>query len=427
MSIEGLCQKVLLLVNNNKELEKENKQLRNINQLLIENKSQLDLYTKKLKDDTKSNINKLKEKIDILQKYYEDKLNKYKHNSKSIKDKNKKEYDKIKSDITILKGDLQKKNEENEKLKKIVENLKNENIEYKVNWNDIIYPVSVNKLSFNETLINESFNETNYQKKKKEINNLKDEIKKMKSEMTNLINNPNTVIDENKTVENLLTKEKEKTINMENDLKKLKDYCIELENKNNDLLNQLNNQPKFTPDLFIKMFFDINTKLFSSSELNKFYSIYISNNIVGVLQIFSRNCDIIKKQIYEAKFEIDTSYTDLEDNLIHSGTKRTTNSYQLVNDRILKLKKFEFDFINLSEFLKHYLIAQEIVVKMCFSNPNEIQFQPIQNLYNLFEDCLNYQIDDMNDDIIFNRKVILRYAKNQKNCLGLSLEYSYSS
>ena len=175
------------------------------------------------------------------------------------------------------------------------------------------------------------------------------------------------------------------------------------------------------------MFFDINTKLFSSSELNKFYSIYISNNIVGVLQIFSRNCDIIKKQIYEAKFEIDTSYTDLEDNLIHSGTKRTTNSYQLVNDRILKLKKFEFDFINLSEFLKHYLIAQEIVVKMCFSNPNEIQFQPIQNLYNLFEDCLNYQIDDMNDDIIFNRKVILRYAKNQKNCLGLSLEYSYSS
>ena len=29
----------------------------------------------------------------------------------------------------------------------------------------------------------------------------------------------------------------------------------------------------------------------------------------------------------------------------------------------------------------------------------------------------------MNDDIIFMRKVLLKFLKNQKNCLGLSLEY----
>ena len=47
----------------------------------------------------------------------------------------------------------------------------------------------------------------------------------------------------------------------------------------------------------------------------------------------------------------------------------------------------------------------------------------IEQLYKLFEDCLNYKIDDMNDDIIFTRKVLVRMMKNVKNCLGLSLEY----
>ena len=74
--------------------------------------------------------------------------------------------------------------------------------------------------------------------------------------------------------------------------------------------------------------------------------------------------------------------------------------------------------------MKNYLVAQEIVVKMSFSAKDEIQFEPIEHLYKLFEDCLNYKIDDMNDDIIFNRKVLLRMMRNQKNCLGLSLEYA---
>ena len=316
----------------------------------------------------------------------------------------------------------------------------------------------------------ESFNERNYNKKKKEINNLKDEIARMKSEMAGLMANPNKSVSfsgqnqenpqdslrntprkrdilekENtiKTIENLLEKEKEKTANMENDLKKLQAYCGELENK----IQILESNPqaklpideesdklmagkdnKFTPDLFIQMFFDINTKLFSSSELKKFYSIYVSDNIIGVIEIFTKNCDMIKRQIYEAKFDVDTSYTDIEETLLNSrGKDKTTNSYRLVNDRIIKLKKFEFDFINLSEFLKNYLVAQELVVKMSFSDSNEIQFEPIEHLYKLFEDCLNYQIDDMNDDIIFQRKLILRYAKNQKNCLGLSLECTFAT
>jgi hypothetical protein len=101
------------------------------------------------------------------------------------------------------------------------------------------------------------------------------------------------------------------------------------------------------------------------------------------------------------------------------------NSYRIVNERIIKLKKFEFDFNNLNEFLKNYLVAQEIIVKIIFSNMNNIiEFQPIEDLYKIFEECLNFKIDDMNDDIIFLRKVLLKFLKNQKNCLGLSLEYA---
>ena len=123
------------------------------------------------------------------------------------------------------------------------------------------------------------------------------------------------------------------------------------------------------------------------------------------------------------RFDIDTSYTDLDESFINSRSVNMNNSYRLVNDRIVRLKKFEFDFINLNEFLKNYLVAMEIVVKMCFTQGDVIQFEPIEQLYKLFEDCLNYKIDDMNDDIIFTRKVLVRMMRNVKNCLGLSLEY----
>ena len=158
-------------------------------------------------------------------------------------------------------------------------------------------------------------------------------------------------------------------------------------------------------------------------SLRKSIICYNSKNIVGVIEIFSKNCELIKRQIYEARFDIDTSYTDLDESFINSRSAGINNSYRLVNDKIIRLKKFEFDFINLSEFLKNYLVAQEIVVKLSFSAKDEIQFEPIEHLFKLFEDCLNYKIDDMNDDIIFNRRVLIRMMKNQKNCLGLSLEY----
>ena len=141
------------------------------------------------------------------------------------------------------------------------------------------------------------------------------------------------------------------------------------------------------------------------------------------LDIFGKTCDCLKRQMYESHFEIDTVNTDIEDTYMNSRNIAIDSSYRLVNERILKLKKLEFDFINLSEFVKNYLVSQEIIVKIIFNTDNNIiQFEPIEKLFNLFEDCLNFKIDEMNDNVIFHRKLLIKMLKNQKNCLGLSLE-----
>ena len=127
--------------------------------------------------------------------------------------------------------------------------------------------------------------------------------------------------------------------------------------------------------------------------------------------------------MYEINFEIDSPNSDLEENYVNSKNLAIDSSYRLVNEKILKLKKLEFDFLNLSEFVKNYLVSQEIIVNIIFSSDNNIiEFEPIEKLFSLFEECLNFKIDEMSDNVIFYRKLLIRIFKNQKNCLGLSLE-----
>ena len=327
-----------------------------------------------------------------------------------------------------------------------------------------------NTINGNNKVINPNNINNNYNKKKKEINNLKEQIDRVKDEINNIMlnsDNPNfnigdnfmsTIKDDNyntnynsnfntnpninipssqyqtyqdqdylmKKVEDLqtlLTSEKTKNTTLENEIVSLKQIC---NNMKETLINnekEKNSKNVFTPNLFIKLFFNINSKIFSSSELKKYYKIYNTANISMVIEIFGKTCECLKQQIYESHFDIETANTDIDDNMINSRNVAIDSSYRLVNERILKLKKLEFDFINLSEFIKNYLVSQEIVVKMMFNaNNNIIQFDAIEKLFKLFEDCLNFKIDEMNDSIIFQRKLIIKLLKSQKNCLGLSLE-----
>ena len=321
---------------------------------------------------------------------------------------------------------------------------------------------------------NQNYNKK-YHKKKKEINNLKNEIDRVKDEINNIMlnsDNPNFNISDNYlsipekenntdlnnnindikmktyTIQNsdinnhsnysglnkkvsdlqkMLSIEKNKNSKLEKENISLKQYINNLiddieKMKMNKKRNIINNNV-FTPKFFIKMFYNINPKVFSSSELKKYYKIYNTQDIETIFEIFSKTCQCLKRQIYETNFEVETANTDMEDNYMNMKNVVIDSSYRLVNERIMKLKKLEFDFINLSEFVKNYLVSQEIMVKIIFNSDNNIiQFEPIERLFNLFEDCLNFKIDEMNDNVIFHRKLLIRILKNQKNCLGLSLE-----
>ena len=321
---------------------------------------------------------------------------------------------------------------------------------------------------------NQNYNKK-YHKKKKEINNLKNEIDRVKDEINNIMlnsDNPNFNISDNYlsipekesntdlnnnindikmktyTIQNsdinnhsnysglnkkvsdlqkMLSIEKNKNSKLEKENISLKQYINNLIDdieklKMNKKRNIINNNV-FTPKFFIKMFYNINPKVFSSSELKKYYKIYNTQDIETIFEIFSKTCQCLKRQIYETNFEVETANTDMEDNYMNMKNVVIDSSYRLVNERIMKLKKLEFDFINLSEFVKNYLVSQEIMVKIIFNSDNNIiQFEPIERLFNLFEDCLNFKIDEMNDNVIFHRKLLIRILKNQKNCLGMSLE-----
>ena len=243
-------------------------------------------------------------------------------------------------------------------------------------------------------------------------------------------------------LQDLLINEQNKNTDLTKELNSIKSYSEEL-NKNISLLKQEQEQNKinlknamskknvFTPQLFIKLFYKINHKIFSSSEYKKYVKIYNLKDIYAVYDTFKKKCDMLKKQVYETHFEIDTTntITEMDENLLHNSRRQfVNNSYRAVNEKILKLKKFEFDVVNLNEFVKNYLVAQEIIMQMIFNKSNNvIQFDIIENLFKLLEECLNFKIDEMSDNVIFHRKLIIKYLKSQKNCLGLSLEYLSSS
>ena len=239
-------------------------------------------------------------------------------------------------------------------------------------------------------------------------------------------------------LENLLNDEQSKNSKLVKEINSLKSYSEELKQninllKQNQIINQnkINKKNIFTPQLFIKLFFKINHKIFSSSEYKKYTKIYNLKDIYSVYDTFKKTCDILKRQVYETHFEIDTTNTntDMDENFFNNSRRAYINSsYRIVNERILKLKKFEFDIINLNEFLKNYLVSQEIILQMIFNNnSNIIQFDIIEKLFKLLEECLNFKIDEMSDNVIFHRKLIIKFLKSQKNCLGLSLEYLSSS
>ena len=206
-------------------------------------------------------------------------------------------------------------------------------------------------------------------------------------------------------LQNLLSQEKDKNEELIKELNSLKLYNDDL-NKNISIMKQnqskMNKKNVFTPKLFLKLFFRINHKIFSSPEYKKYLQIYNLKDIYSIYETFKITCDSLKRKIYETHFEINTTNTNTElDEYISISNNNTrkplmNSSYRVVNERILKLKKFEFDMTILNEFIKNYMVSQESVIQIIFnSNNNVIQFEIIEKLYKLLEDGLNFKIEDI--------------------------------
>ena len=143
--------------------------------------------------------------------------------------------------------------------------------------------------------------------------------------------------------------------------------------------------------------------------------------------MFKEICKNFKSVILNSKFNYDTELSDYEENKEIEKNKfkdiiTENNTYHLVNEKIFSLKKFEFNLKLFFELLKNYLVVFEFLANQIESNNNKSKnlkdLESIANiLYDIFEDssCLN--INSLDDNIIFCRKILLTLLWNHKEYL----------
>ena len=205
---------------------------------------------------------------------------------------------------------------------------------------------------------------------------------------------------------------------------------IKIETKKNLILHNT----FFTCDFFINMIYKTNEGIFMKEELDKYNQIYNLTSYENIYLTFKKTCNELKIMTDEMNLKINKSHNINSSNILNEpkidyDDKQKDildGSFKVFNERILKLKKLEFEFINMNEYIKSYLISQETTIRLMYKEgKRNVKFEPIDKLFNLFEDCLSYRINEMNENIKFNRKLLIKLFKNQINCLFLSFEYKF--
>ena len=212
------------------------------------------------------------------------------------------------------------------------------------------------------------------------------------------------------------------SMNSPDNVKYLKTENKKIRNTSNNLF--------FTSDFFVNLLFKINEGIFVKNEFDKYISIYNMTSFENIYLTFKKTCNELKIMTDEMNLKLNKSHCFTGSNFLNKTNNETGSKYNLessfknFNEKIIYLKKFESEFINMDEYIKNYLIAQEATIHLMYKmGKKNIKFEPIDNLFNLFENCLSYRINEMNDNIKFIRKLLIKLFKNQINCLFLSLEY----
>ena len=157
-----------------------------------------------------------------------------------------------------------------------------------------------------------------------------------------------------------------------------------------DISNTISSRDSTVPNYQeLKQFFDINKKIFSSSELIKYKNIYNNLSMSQIIKVFKETCNNLKKTIHNLRISYRNNasdFSDFDDTInsrikMQQGYTADCDDYRIVNEKILKLKKFEFDFKILMELLKNYFVCFEIIVKRIekeFQNKNKNKSNLIQ-------------------------------------------------
>ena len=335
-----------------------------------------------------------------------------------------------------------------------------------------------NNKSQDVIIINNNYNNNSLKNeiKDKKKNNYKKEIFNLQNEINNILfkslqnshfNSNNIINSNNKTpknntiyikLDNQIIKGKNKKIIFSDRIHKKKNSISSSENNNNMLNSQTSLYYKkgnfdkfestdsnnfvdikkhkknciFNTDFFINLFFKMNN-IFDIFEHNKYKLNYNLLDISEIYLSFKKKCNELKNKTDEINYKINKSHILTQNNFTEKENLQSErrdffdNSFKFFNQKIISLKKFEFECINMNEYVKNYLISQEITIQIMYKMGKKyIQFEPIEKLFNLFEDCLSYRMDEMNENIIFNRKLLIKLFKNQINCLFLSFEYNFN-
>ena len=341
----------------------------------------------------------------------------------------------------------------------------------------------VNKLYSNNNNNNDSFNKMNYQQKRIENEKLKEEIQHLKNEITELLqeinnqkllndnkHNINQIINKNnnscgkcKNLNNLIIKlnipDKNKLIeiknmilnspifdeNIKNIINNIFDIFIKLISNNN---KSFNNEVKFNLNVdnnkFLEnptnrsYFSELNIKIFSSSELKKFSSLYDekSKDINELIDIYINRAKNIKNNVNGIKISYDSSISsNTNEDILLSNIKKNKNEkikeiniqtideidkinkqedigyqYKNIHEEIIKLKNEKIIIDNLIELIKNYLIINEKIFQYFLDQKinNDRYKKYSKKIFKIFKESCCYNMDDISDNNIFQKKLIIK-------------------
>ena len=194
----------------------------------------------------------------------------------------------------------------------------------------------------------------------------------------------------------------------------------------------------------LKQFFNINDKVFSSAELRKYTAIYAHLSINDVVSTFEENCNDIKQTLCKVDDDLHSDTSEYGERPLHCGSSTAVlnrsnageaSAYRIVNEKILSLKKFEFNYNILMELVKNYLVAMETIVnavqreseaKLRSNSGGTPEKHNLGNAMNalfcIFEENVNFKIDEMEDDMIFNRRVLTKLMHNYKEYVFIAYD-----